>query len=363
MASWNRFAPLPASTARWVLAGFALLLALAVLTWPEAPAEAPASPATASVPTGPVTATPQRDTDLQLYDRIAARVRAGEDYYAAAIAEQRAADFPVKPGFAVRLPTLAYLTAALGQGGLALLAAALGLVTLAAWWRRLGEEPGAQEHRTIAMLLLVVGAAMGLKAQYLVLHEVWAGMLIALALALNRPYRWGGAWIAAALALAIREHALPFVLLLGAMAMWRGDWRQARAWALLVALFAAGMAWHLQEVSQHLLPADRPSPSWLALRGLAGWTGNVVASSSLYLLPGWLAAPLALLPLLGWAAWKSQLGLTATLFQAGYGLLFMIAGRDNNFYWSLVTVPTWFVGLAFVPQALGALWHAARLKA
>ena len=40
-------------------------------------------------------------------------------------------------------------------------------------------------------------------------------------------------WIAAALALAIREHALPFVLLLGAIAAWRGDWRQARAWALL----------------------------------------------------------------------------------------------------------------------------------
>lgn len=78
---------------------------------------------------------------------------------------------------------------------------------------------------------------------------------------------------------------------------------------------------------------------------------------------GWLAAPLALLPLLGWAWWKSQLGLTATLFQAGYGVLFMIAGRDNNFYWALVTVPTWFVGLVFVPQALAGLWHAARLKA
>ncbi|MGC1271823.1 MAG: hypothetical protein WA842_14630, partial [Croceibacterium sp.] len=95
--------------------------------------------------------------------------------------------------------------------------------------------------------------------------------------------------LAAALALAIREHAVPFVLLLGALALWRRDWREAAAWAALTLLFAAGMAWHLAEVSQHLLPTDHPSPSWLALRGLAGWTGNVVASSSLYLLPGWLA--------------------------------------------------------------------------
>ncbi|MGC1271588.1 MAG: hypothetical protein WA842_13435, partial [Croceibacterium sp.] len=181
---WDRFAHWPRWGARLVLAGFVLLLALAVLTWPDAPAPTSASPAPAMETT---TAEPQRDTDLQLYDRIAQRVRSGENYYTAAVAEQRAASFPVKPGFAVRLPTLAYLTAALGQGGLAVLAAMLGLATLAAWWRRLGEEPGAKDHRTIAMLLLVVGAAMGLKAQYLVLHEVWAGMLIALALALHRP--------------------------------------------------------------------------------------------------------------------------------------------------------------------------------
>lgn len=357
---WNRFAHWPRWGAQLMLAGFVLLLALAVLTWPVAPVEDSAPSVAADAP---ASAAPQRDTDLQLYDRIAARVRSGEYYYTSAVVEQRAANFPVKPGFAVRLPTLAYLTAAVGQGGLAVLAAMLGLATLAAWWRRLGEEPGAKDHRTIAMLLLVVGTAMGLKAQYLVLHEVWAGMLIALALALYRPGRWVAAWLAAALALAIREQALPFVLLLGALALWRRDWREAAAWAALTLLFAAGMVWHLAEVSQHLLPTDRPSPSWLALRGLAGWTGNVVASSSLYLLPGWLAAPLAMLPLLGWAGWKSQLGLTATLFQAGYGVLFMIAGRENNFYWALVTVPSWFVGLAFVPRALAGLWHAARLKA
>jgi hypothetical protein len=37
----------------------------------------------------------------------------------------------------------------------------------------------------------------------------------------------------------------------------------------------------------------------------------------------------------------------------------MIAGRDNNFYWALVVVPVWFVGLAFLPTALRSLWRRA----
>lgn len=345
---------LPRWAARAILAGFAALLVAVVLLQPSAPSST-APPAGLSA-----SADPARDTDLQLYDSITARVRAGDDYYAAAVAEQRARNFPVRPGLAVRLPTLALLTAWLGQGGLAVLAGVLGLAVLAAWWRRLATEPALKDHRPIAALLLVIGAGLGLKAQYLVLHEVWAGLLLALALALHRPGKWGGAWIAVALALAVRELALPFALLLGALALWRRDWREAAAWAALVLVFVAGLAWHLSEVSRHWLPSDRPSPSWLALRGLAGWTGNIVSCSALHLLPGPIAAPLALLPLIGWAALRSGLGLATALFHAGYGLAFMIAGRDNNFYWALLTVPTWFVGMALVPPALSGLWRAAR---
>jgi hypothetical protein len=76
-------------------------------------------------------------------------------------------------------------------------------------------------------------------------------------------------------------------------------------------------------------------------------------------MPSRLAAPLALLPLVGWAAWKSPAGRFFTLLFAGYGLLFMIAGRANNFYWALVVTPAWFVGYAFLPMALRSLPAAA----
>jgi hypothetical protein len=355
--AFDRFAHWPRGAAWAVIAVIVLVLAAAAWSAPSAPqVPAPTTPSSVSS----AAAKPSRDKDLELYERIAGRVRAGESYYAVAIEEQRAGNYPVRPGVAVRLPTLAFLTALLGTRGLLALAGVLGVAVLAAWWRQLAEAPGGADRRMIAVMLLLVGSLAGLKLQYIVVHEVWTGLLLALAIALYRPRKWFAAWIVVALALAIREHTLPFVLLLAAFAAWRRDWRELGAWLALVLLFAAGLAWHLHEVSRHLLPSDRPSPPWLVLRGLGGWTGNVIESSALQNLPYPLAAPLVLLPLVGWAGWKTRLGAFCTLLFAGYGLLFMIAGRANNFYWALVVTPAWFVGYAFLPMALKSLLASAR---
>lgn len=351
---WDRFAHWSRGTALAALAAILVLLLWAAGTAPLPGLTTPTLPSAEAT-----TQAPERDTDLQLYDRIAARMAAGEPYHAVAVEEQRAANFPVRPGFAVRLPTMAVMSALMKDEGVALIAL-LALLAAGTWYARLTEEPGGTARRMIGAALLVFGMASGLNPKYLVLHEVWAGLLIALAIGLYRPGRWHWAWLAAAGALAIREHALPFVLLFGAFAVWRRDWRESAAWAALVVLFALFMAWHLANVDALLLPSDRPSEGWLALRGLRGLTGNLIETSPLQFLPGWLAAPLALVPLIGWLGWKSPLGTFAALLCAGYGLLFMIAGRDNNFYWALVIAPVWFAGLAFVPMALRSLLIRAR---
>ncbi|MCL6251436.1 hypothetical protein M3P36_10340 [Altererythrobacter sp. KTW20L] len=353
VARWDRFARLAPGAAMLVIAFALLLLAAAALTprTDRTPVSAPESSVTTMAP---------RDKDLALYDEIARRVGAGEAYYRVAVEEQRARDFPVRPGLSVRLPTLAVLFGWLGTAGMAVLAGVLAVLTLGAWWLRLGEEPGGEERRTIGLLLLVIGTGTGLKLDYLVLHEVWAGLLLALAFGLHRPGKWGLAWLAAAAALAIREHALPFVLLLAAMAAWRRDWRETAAWGVLALAFVIGLLVHLGQVNLVLSPADPVAPSWLVFRGLGGWTANVELSTALHLLPGWLAAPLVLLPLLGWAAWKTDAGLTGLLLFAGYGLLFMIAGGDDTFYWALMVTPCWFIGLAFVPRAVRSLVNSAR---
>lgn len=354
------------------LAFFALLLLASGLSASDTqtdrhfPAEQSAVETTANVadsaPEAPQTApvTRQRDTDLALYAAIAERVGAGEDYYAVAAEEQRARGYPLRPGVAVRLPTLALITGAIGEWALLPLAVILLGGTLVAWHYRLRDVPGTQGQLRYILLLVVLGTTMSIKPQYLVLHEVWAGLLIALSLGLYRPGKWGWALLAAALALAIRELALPYVLLMGALALAGGRRGEAAAWGALVIAFGALMALHLGFVGDVTSDADPASPGWLSLLGLSGWTSKIVLTSPLYLLPAWIAAPLAMLPLIGWAGWRSDFGLTGLLLCVGYGIMFMITGRYENFYWALLIMPLWFVGLAFTPRALASLWNSAR---
>ena len=362
--AWDRFAHWRSWPARILLAAVVALLVLAALTPLGArmdgmPAEGPDLPS--NEPSAE--SQPRRDDDLAFYDRVIERIAGGEAYYDFVVEEQRASDYPVRPGLAVRLPTLAYIHAALGEAGMTVLAILLMGATVWAWWKRLGEEPGGRRVQRIGTAFMLMGASLGVHRYHFVLHELWAGMLLALAFGLHRPGRWGGALAVAALALAIREHALPFVLLIGAMAVWRRDWKEAAAWGVLIMAFLAAIAWHFSLVSSHVLPSDPESPDWLVLRGLSGWLGNIVLSSNLRFLPHEIAGPVVLLMVLGWAGWKSPAGTTGTLLFLGYGLAFMLAGRANNFYWGAVVAPAMFVGLAFVPMAITSLVQSARGKA
>ena len=358
---WDRFAHWPKLPARLALLALIALLAAAALVPISAGPQKVATAGFGENLAGKGTER-ARDDDLALYDIAIERIGQGENYYDFIVAEHRKADYPVRPGIAVRLPTLAYLDAWLGPNGQVGAALALILGVLAAWWRRLGDEPGGEPVRKVALALLFLGASLGLNRHYFVLHELWAGMLLALAFGLHRPGKWAAAWAAAALALAIREHALPFVLLLGAMALWRRDWKEAGAWALLTLLFGIGLAWHLSLVEAQLLPTDRPSPSWFALRGLSGWLSNVTLSSNLRFLPHWLAGPALVLMVFGWCGWRSPAGSFGALLYLGYAAAFMIAGRPDNFYWGAVIAPAMFMGLAFVPMAARSLWRAAELR-
>ncbi len=304
----------------------------------------------------------KRDDDLALYDKAIERIRQGENYYHFIVEEHRKARYPVRPGLAVRLPTLAYLNAWLGEPGQIAAAIALMLAVLAAWWRRLGEEPGAKRYRLLAMAMLFLGASLGLNRTFFVLHELWAGMLLALSFGLHRPGKFTAALLVAALALAIREHALPFVLLMAAMAYARGDRREALDWGLLAAIFLGVLAVHLRIVANQTLPSDPLSASWLEMRGLSGWLSNVVLSSNLRFLPHWLAGPLTVLAVLGWAGWRTAAGVFATLLYLGYGFAFMIAGRGDNFYWGFMVAPALYMGLAFAPMVLRALWRASAVR-
>lgn len=358
--AWDRFAawaPLPARLALMTI--LLLLVAAAIVPIEAGDSKVETRGFAENLAGGGEAPERARDEDLALYDRAVERIRAGESYYDFIVEEQRRANYPVRPGFAVRLPTLAYLNAALGLPAQTALAMLLLVAVMLVWWRRLGEEPGGGKHRLLAMSLLFVGASLGLNRYFFQLHELWTGMLLALAFGLHRPGRWVASLVVAALALAIREHALPFVLLMAAMAFWRREWREGAAWSALAVVFLAAISMHLAIIAAQTGPEDPVGQGWLYVRGLSGWLSNVVLSSNLRFLPHWVAGPAVVLMMVGWCGWRSPAGEFGALLYFGYGLAFMLAGRGDNFYWGAVVAPAMFIGLAFAPLALKSLVRAA----
>ena len=358
--SWDRFASWDIWPARFVLFALLAMMAMSAMVPIHAGKSTIKTQGFVEHIAGQPAPERERDDDLALYDIASRRIANGENYYDFIVEEHRAANYPVKPGVAVRLPTLAYFNAFVGERGQIVAALVLLAACLMAWWRRLGEEPGGRRRRVLAFALLFLGASLGLTRYFFALHELWSGMLLVLSFGLYRPYapggpKWGASLAAAALAVAVREHALPFILLMGAMAAWNRDMKQAAAWTALALAFLGALALHFQMIAPHVMPDDPRGQGWLMLRGLSGWVSNVVLSSNLRFLPGWLAGPAMMLMMLGWAGWKTQAGVFGTFLYLGYGLAFMIAGRADNYYWGFVVAPAMAIGLAFAPMALKSL--------
>jgi len=298
--------------------------------------------------------------DHALYARIAQRVEAGDSYYAAAAAEHRAGNYPLRPFVAVRLPTLAYIVAAIGEQKVQFALLLIGGAAVLAWYRRLRTEPDLPRTATIGALFVAANLTQLAAREWLFIHEVAAGALVALALALYRPARPWAAMAVIAAALAIRETVLPVAMLFGLFALIDRDWRAAAGWLAIGLCFAAGLAAHIAALATVTAPTDAASQGWNGQGGWIAYVSFVQASSLLRFFAGWVGALLVPLALLGWAAWRSRLGLATLLIQLGYAALLMIFARPANFYWAMLVTPTLFIGLAFAPAALAEIIRSLR---
>lgn len=344
MSFESRFAHLGRSQAVLLLIVLLAAIASAVLPQISATAFGPSETRTAEK-------TQARGDDLLLYKTIIARVAAGEHYYATAAQEQRAGNYPLKPFVTVRLPTLAYLLAWLGPiASYGLLISLLGM-TLWAYWHRLNGAFTDSGRRITGVLLIAAGASIVFQPKYAVLHEVWAGLLIALAVALKGSSRWYLAVLVGAAALMIRELALPCILLMTAFALFERRWRECIAWVALIVLFGVVMTVHASHVAMVVRPDDLSSQGWMNIGGWQGYLRSMRLTSSLRVFPDWAANIGVIIACFGWVSWRSMTGLLGTLLLAGYAIIFMILGRPENFYWGLLNAPMLLLGWAFLPQA------------
>jgi hypothetical protein len=338
----SRFAAFGRIKARLALLALVLII-VACLTALGTPPSA-----TGASASGPA----QEMTDLALYERISAGVRGGDNYYVSAATALRAGHYPLRPFLTFRLPALSVLQAAIPEWAITAMLFALVLATAIAWGTRLGMALPRLLPR-IALLLLMLGSLIAfLQPELAAFHEIWAGLLVALSLALRRPGRWIEAVAIGFAAMLIRETALLYVVVMALFAWFEGQRREALGWGLAILVFAVVLGVHAYAVGGVTGPLDARSPGWFGLNGFGFFVSALTTSTALQILPLWLAAVLVGLLLFGWASWNDPLGLRMFALLAVYAVAIGVFARLDTFYWALMIAPVSLVGLVFVPDAL-----------
>jgi hypothetical protein len=300
-------------------------------------------------------------TDVHLYHDIAASVKLGKPYHQAAAEVQRAHHYPLKPFVTMRLPTLNWLAVHFGWLGVQKIAVVGLFGAIFAWVIALETALHPLERIGIGIALAAGGSSI-VDADLLALHEYLAGIFLALALAgvFGWPRRWWAVLLPAAGALAIRELALPFVLLAAGFAIYDKRWREVAGWAALLTGFAVAMVLHAQAVAPQIRPGDIVSPGWHDAQGFSAFLKAVVFTSILQPLPLGLALLGAMLPMIGWLALPGRSGLFAILLFAGYAVMIALFSRPDTFYWGAIVMPAYFVGFPLLPRAFWQLQQAIR---
>lgn len=297
--------------------------------------------------------------DILLYESIIDAVRHGGDYYLVTAQALRVGNYPLRPFFTFRLPTLAMVEAHIPPRLIVLLLYALAATVIAAWYVRLRGVFTRQPPRIIAMILLGGSMAAFVQADLAAFHEVWAGLLIALSLAARRPGRWIESVAIALAAMLIRETAALYVGLMFLLALLEREKREALGWFVATLVLAVAVAVHAHAVSAVVRPFDPVSPGWAGMLGFGFFVKTMALSTALSLAPLVIAAPLVALALFGWSACRDPFALRVIVTLIGYAVLIGCFGREDTFYWGLLVAPLILPGLAFVPDGLRDLFARA----
>ena len=300
----------------------------------------------------------QGGRDLQLYRAVVARVHAGENYYDAAGKELREQGYPTGSFFNWRPPAYAWLLGSLPSPVWAqVLLGLLGLVTLFWSSRLIYREGGA--GKALAGAVFMLGALLWcLDGDAYFAQELWAGTLIALAIAAYGLGRWHWGVAAGLAALFLRELALPFCLLSFVFACWQRRRAEVVIWAVGLVLYGLFLMHHRTEVASHLTPGDRLPGSWIQFGGISFILATARMNEWIFALPLCMTALCLWLALLGFAGWRGPTATRVALTSVGYMAAFGVIGQPFNDYWGLLYTPLLPFGIVWAPAAVHDLYRA-----
>lgn len=295
--------------------------------------------------------------DVALYQAIQHHLAEGYGYYRSAAVEHRRRGYPLRPFVAVRPPALAGLITLIGGPGLALwVLRGLAVWTVCATARRFSGQPVSRGARIATVALLALTLAAFAQPALVWWHELWAGLLVLLAVMVRRPGQWARSLAVAVAAVLIREFALLLPIVMAGWALAERQRREAVAWITVLAAGLGALAVHAALLSMVVRPGDLSSPGWVAVGGWRFVLSAARSGSLLLLLPPWVAALAVPLALFGWASWPHPLGRRIVTLLACWIGAFLLIGRPDNGYWGLLIGPMLTMGLALVPQG----WRRCR---
>ena len=293
--------------------------------------------------------------DVALYQDIAQRVANGENYYTAAITEQRAHDYPLHPFVTVRLPTQALILANFDKKFYTLAMGIIGFSAMLVWGYRISEQTG---RSTLAVLIvfpiMLSTTALGFTKLDL-LHESAAALLIALAIAMRTADRFFVSALLALFAALLRETAIAFPAMMLVLALWEKKYREATMWAIVLAIFGIVIVVHANMVAAVISQQDLHSPGWSGLLGWAFALDAIRSYSVLIFLPYWVTALILPMSLVGWLFWRAPTGLRAFGIVCGYTLMVALFARANTSYWAIMITPLLISGSIMAVPVLGRL--------
>ena len=287
----------------------------------------------------PATIDEVRGNDLDMYAAVTEQVAGGRGYYQVLATELTRRGYAIRPLFNWRMPTLTWINVGLKyswmrRGVLIGLGVAVIFLWLAAIWQRI-------PNTIVWAFFLLIGAFVPLFfiRKIVFFYEIWSGWLLAGSLAMWGLGRWRASVALGAAALAIRELALPYVVVMAVIA-----WRESRrrewiAWVSVAVVFVLLWALHILRVLQVIPPAGLTN-SWVVA---GGWAFVLAAShTSIWMLltkEPWAAVFLVPFAWAGAWHWRDALGRRIALVLSVYFAFFMVAGRPDNWYWGFMITP------------------------